>query len=159
MITISANSSWHWLTKAPQSILHIVIIATLVIETIIIVFANNIKPQGRFKTFIVIAIANVFSYVFPYLGAVFSYEGQQFYGGMGIFEAVDAYVNKMPIYIVGPGLLFFTIIIEIPIIYYSLVSRQQTMNKKRAIASIVVANLVTFLLVFVVERTFFFGSW
>lgn len=58
-----ANSSWHWFTKQPWTILPLVVVITLLIEVGIICFSNRMKP--RFIPLISIVAANVLSFLFP----------------------------------------------------------------------------------------------
>ena len=44
-VTVLANSSWHWLTKKPVTILPWVVIGTLAIETLIICIFNKNKKS------------------------------------------------------------------------------------------------------------------
>ena len=66
MITVAyANSSWHWVTKNPLTILPWAICITLMVETITLCTVNPIKRPLKVSIFVV--VANLSSFLLPYL--------------------------------------------------------------------------------------------
>jgi hypothetical protein len=62
-ITAYANSSWHWLTTSPITILPFAVISTLLVETILIVKFGKVKKQ--IKAFGIVTLANLISFLAP----------------------------------------------------------------------------------------------
>lgn len=143
---VFANSSWHWLTKSPWELLPIVVIVTLLIETAAVVLIGKIKERKR--AFIVVCIANIASFLLPYVFRMLN-----FWSVMGApFKAVDG-----PYYIICTAYLLLTILIELPIVYFFLV--EKTQNKRWMLISILLSNVITTALTAAVERIFCRGSW
>lgn len=142
-----ANSSWVWISETrPYSLLPIVIVVTLIIETFAIGFATSKKKQA--KVFTIVAIANLLSFLTPYLINFIS----------AYIEKIgfEYYVNHYPFYIVGIVYLCITIFIETPIIYVSL---KKDCKKKKLILTIIISNIVTTCIVAIIERVLCSGSW
>lgn len=144
-----ANSSWIWLTVSPMKVLPFAVIITLLIETVGVIKLNNIS--NRKKTFIIITIANILSFLAPYI-----YRAIRFSPTTGGFYLPSAF-EKGPYYIVLTGYLFLTLIIEIPFVYHFL--RNECENKKRLLISILSVNVVTTIIVAVMERILCRGQW
>jgi hypothetical protein len=145
-ITAFANSSWHWLTDTrPIYILPIVIIATLFIEIYSISYVCKIKPKNIACS---ITLANVASFAMPYLFEVI--KPNQLYSFSQITE-------HTPMFTVGIVYLVMTIIIELPVVYFSL--RKNVESKKRLLATIIITNTVTTSMVAIIERIVCVGKW
>ena len=142
-----ANSSWHWLTKtAPFDILPYAVVLTLGIEYFSLKKANLI--QKPFRLLMVICAANLASFLLPF--ALF------------LWPSVTGYtfkmtINHLPIYMIGFGYLFLTLIVEVPAVYFSLQGVVE--NKKKLVLSIVVTNVITTVMVAIIERIVCKGSW
>ena len=149
-LTASANSSWVWISeKRPYDILPFVIIVTLLTETL----AVNIgaKIDNWYKTFFAVLVGNIISFVVPYIG----YSNTTPYADAGY--TLSEIINRGPYYTVGAAFLLLTLIIELPVVYFLL--KKDADNKKKLALCIVLANIVTTVLVAVVERTLCYGRW
>lgn len=62
--TAYANSSWHWVTTSPLTVLPCAVIFTLLIETIAVVKFG--KVDNRNKAFVIVSLANLLSFLVPY---------------------------------------------------------------------------------------------
>jgi hypothetical protein len=147
-VTAYANSSWHWITVSPMKILPFVIILTLIVEIASVYLVGKVKNFRRI--FYVVALANLFSYLAPYIERAYRFIPT---GGFSISSAF----NKGPFYIVRLGYLILTIVIELPIAYWLL--RKQTDNQKMLAISIIGSNILTTVAVAIVERIVCIGQW
>ena len=146
--TIYANSSWVWISKTrPYDILPFVVIGTLLIETLSIHYFG--KSKGLLKTFLIITAANSISFAMPYL---IEYSGVTSPYGKGTYIFEHA-----PVYTVGIVYFIMTIACELPIVYSFL--KKNTENRKALLISIITSNLVTTVLVAIIERTICVGRW
>lgn len=147
-LTAFANSSWVWISETrPYDVLPWVAIGTLIIETIsLIVFA---KVKNGFKVFTFVTIANAISFATPYLVNLMLYSDQMF--------PFDKYLEHWPSYTVGVLFCIVTILIELPVVYFSL--RKNAVSGKKFIITIIVSNIVTTILVAIIERIFCVGRW
>jgi hypothetical protein len=146
---VYANSSWHWLTdERPWTILPIVALATIIIESFIIIVFG--KVSKKLKAVLIVIAANIVSFILPFLLKYI--ELRQLYPDgpmLGVFETG-------PYYIVGIIYLVLTLAAEIPIVYYAL---RDDNNKKRLLISSAAANIITTVLVFIVVRLMCKGVW
>jgi len=146
-MTVFANSSWHWITETrPADILPFVIAGTLLIETIAIRFIPKVKNIS--KIFVVVSVANLVSFLMPYIWAMF--DPDEIYTMYQMLE-------RTPFYTVGFVFLFMTIVSELPIVYFSL--RKETENKDFLLITIIGINILTTIIVAIVERTLCYGQW
>lgn len=147
-ITAFANSSWIWISKTrPYDVLPWVVIGTLLIETIsLFAFA---KLKNKFKTFVFVTLANAISFAAPYLVNLVLYYEQRF--------PFENYLDNWPSYTVGIIFCVVTILIELPVVYFSL--RKEADSNKKFIITVVVSNIVTTVLVAITERIFCVGRW
>lgn len=148
-ITVYANSSWHWVTTSPMTVLPFAIIITLLIETISIAKFNNVRNIK--KVFVIVSLANILSFLAPY--AERAYRFILTTGGYSILSAF----NKGPYYIVLIGYLFLTIIIELPTVFLFL--KKEVSSRKKLILTIVISNITTTSIVAICERLFCIGKW
>ena len=146
-ITAYANSSWHWLTKTvPFDILPYVVVLTLAIEYFLLKTVNVIiKP---FRLLLVVCAANLASFLLPFAVLLAPDE---------VGYTFEMSINHWPTYIIGLGYLFLTLIVEVPVVYYSL--RGVVENKKKLVNSIIIVNVITTVMVAVIERIVCKGSW
>ena len=145
----SANSSWVWISETrPYDILPFVIIGTLLIETVAVNFVC--KVGNWYKTFFAVLVGNIISFIAPYIGY-----SNSLYGQMGY--TLSQIIDRGPYYTVGAAFLLLTLIVELPIVYFLL--KKGADNKKKLALCIVLANIVTTVLVAVVERTLCYGRW
>lgn len=146
-----ANSSWVWITETrPYDVLPFVIVATLIIETLVIDSAAKIEKL--FKTFFCVLVGNILSFVAPYfIYANFTTPYSD--AGYGIEYILD----RGPFYTVGTVFLALTILIELPFIYQFL--KKDTENKKKLCLVIITVNIATTALVALIERLFCQGHW
>lgn len=149
--TAYANSSWHWLTTSPMTILPFAIVFTLFIETITIARFNNISNTN--KVFVIVSLANLLSFLAPYL--IRAYRFIPTSGGYSISAAF----NKGPYYIVLSGYLLLTLIVELPVVYSYLRKEVAKTNKRNLIQTIIVSNVITTLSVAICERLICIGQW
>ncbi len=147
-LTAFANSSWVWISESrPYDVLPWVAIGTLIIETISLVIFAKIK--NGFKVFALVTIANVISFAAPYLVNLMIYSHQMI--------PFDKYLEHWPSYTVGILFCIVTILIELPIVYFSL--RKNAVSVKKFVITIIVSNIVTTILVAIIERIFCEGLW
>ena len=145
--TVYANSSWHWLTKTvPFDILSYVVILTLVIEYFSLKTVNSIKKHLRLL--LVICAANLASYLLPFAILLLP---------SGVGYTFEMSINRLPIYIIGAGYIVLTLIVEVPAVYFSL--RGTVKNKEKLVISIIIVNVITTIMVAVIERIVCKGSW
>ncbi|MCQ2547002.1 MAG: hypothetical protein MJ161_05585 [Clostridia bacterium] len=136
---VFADSSWIWLTdNRPFDILPPVAAATIVIETLAIWL---IPHTGHFlKTAGIVILANAASFLLPY--AILLTDQ--------VHPGLQNVLNSGPYYIVSAFFLSLTIGLEFPIIYNSL--KKHVDNKKKLLCTIIGANIVTTVMVAVIER-------
>lgn len=146
---VYANSSWHWITTSPLTVLPFAVIFTLLIETVSVVKLG--KVSNTKKTLVVVCLANLLSFLAPYLERAYRFIPTS--GGYSILAAFD----KGPYYMILGGYLFLTIIVELPTVYYLL--RKESFDNKKLIGSIITSNIITTLLVAVCERIICIGRW
>lgn len=154
--SVYANSSWHWLTDSPKKFLPYAILLTLVIEIVAIVFLGRLKSSLSLKVkgTLIIIIANIASFLLPYIYRTIEIES--FYGE-GWNVAWHLAFTSGPYYIVLLGFLFLTISVEVPIIYLYL--KKHTERFRVLLSVIIIVNIVTTLIVAVMERMMFYGQW
>ncbi len=148
-ITVYANSSWHWVTTSPMTVLPFAIIITLLIETMSIVKFNNLRNIK--KVFVIVSLANILSFFAPYVERAYRFIPTT--GGYSILSAF----NKGPYYIVLIGYLFLTIIIELPTVFLFL--KKEVSNRKKLMLTIVISNITTTSIVAICERLICVGKW
>lgn len=148
-VSASANSSWVWISETrPYDILPFVVAGTLLIETVAV---NLVSKVGNwYKTFFAVFVGNIISFIAPYIGY-----SNSLYGQMGY--TLSQIIDRGPYYTVGTVFLLLTLIIELPVVYFLL--KKDADNKKKLAVTIVLANIVTTVLVAVVERTLCYGRW
>ena len=152
-ISAYANSSWHWFTGNPLPILPLAVVITLLVEIFAIRHINGIT--NLLRPVIVVTVANVFSFLYPYL--FWGYNPDSLVYGSSFFERINNFADKWPLYAVGIAFLILTLIVEIPVVYNSL--KKSVQNKKRLLISVFAVNCGTTLMVALVERTLYRGSW
>ena len=146
----NANSSWIWISETrPYDLLPIVAIATILIEVNMI--KGQIKPGNRIRLVGYVVGANLVSFLFPY--AVNYSHLVQVYWELSLREMFE----RTPAYTVGFWFLVMTIVIELPIVYFGL--REKTDNKEKLRKIIIGTNIVTTIMVALVERMFCQGHW
>lgn len=148
-VVSNANSSWHWVTASPLKVFPFAILFTLIIETAAIVLFGKVSDIK--KSFIVVSMANLFSFLAPYV-----FRAYRFIPTSGGFNLLAAF-NKGPYYIVLTGFLVLTLIVELPIVYFML--KKETKRKLGLAMSILASNIITTLLVAVCERQICIGRW
>lgn len=146
---VFANSSWVWLTDMrPWTILPIVVLVTIIIEVFIIIKYGRIN--NKTKAIVIVLLVNFISFIVPYFLT---------YNSLKIFhpkESLLSVLNSGPNYIVGLWYLLLTLIVEVPIVFFTLKDKE---NIERLLISAVIANTTTTLLVFIVERLTCRGTW
>ncbi len=148
-VVASANSSWVWISQTrPYDILPFVVVGTLLIETVSV---NLVSKIGNwYKTFFAIFIGNIISFAVPYIGY-----SNTIYAEAGY--TLSQIIDRGPYYTVGTAFLLLTLMVELPIVYFLL--KKDAEDKKKLAVCIVAANVVTTVLVAVVERTLCYGQW
>ena len=76
---------------------------------------------------------------------------------MPLREAYFAGKEDLPQYIIGPFYYVLTIGIELPIVYFFI--KKESTNKKRLVNTIIIVNLITTLITFIIERLICKGTW
>lgn len=148
---VYANSSWHWVTVSPKLVLPIAVVLTLIIETFVIYRYGMVKRKER--VLIVVAIANIASFILPYIERAKRFmpvAGDWYYAWIKAFDSG-------PYYMVLTGYLILTLIAEFPIVY--LVLKKYSKDNKTLGKAILVANIITTLIVAVLERLLCHGRW
>lgn len=110
------------------------------------------KINSIVKPIVVIIIANLMSFVMPFL--VYFLPNEL---GMSGYENFLKMINHWPTYIAGIGYLFMTLVIEVPIVYNLL--KKECDNKKMFLKVIIAANILTTLLTALAERVICVGQW
>ena len=143
-----ANSSWFWISETrPFDILPWVAIGTLIIETIsLIVFA---KIKNGFMVFTFVTIANLLSFAAPYLFLLLVPNA--------IGYTFEMFIENTPSYTIGFLYYATTVLVELPIIYFSL--SKYASSIKRFVITVICSNTVTTILVAIIERIFCVGRW
>lgn len=143
-----ANSSWVWISETrPYDVLPWVILITLAIETAALNYIPKIHKLPKVLGFV--TLANLCSFGAPYLLNFLAYT----IDGFGF----EKYLEHWPSYAVGAIYLGATILIEGPILYYAF--KKDSKSSKNLITTIVVMNVVTTVIVAVIERIFCPGHW
>ncbi len=148
-VTSFANSSWRWISETrPYDLLPIVIIITLAIETILIAKASGAHPA---KVFTGVFIGNALSFILPYINI--NYNTLPYSDIYSLYEIIE----RGTFYTVGILFLIITLIIEVPFMY--LLLRKNTDNKNKLIKYIILSNVITTVIVAVIERIICNGQW
>lgn len=152
VITVSANSSWHWVTISPYVVFPFAVVFTLLIETVAI--KKIARTPSLKKTLLVVGLANLASFLAPYL-----FRAWRFIPTSGGFNLMGAF-NKGPYYIILGGYLALTLLVEVPVVVWLLYrDLPEKTTRTRLILTTVIANIVTTLLVAVCERLLCQGQW
>ncbi len=150
--SVLANSSWHWVTVSPMTVLPIAIILTLAIEWLGITIFGKVSEIVR--TFIIVTIANIASFIAPYIYSTFKLN--RFYGS-GLFYAWERAFNNGPNYLIRLVYLLLTLCIEVPLVYFLLKNRSS--DKKRLLLVTIAVNVITTIVIAVLERFLCQGQW
>lgn len=148
---ISANSSWHWVTISPYRILPLAILLTLAIEILGTIKFNQWKNRGFFKICVVFILANIMSFLAPYL-----YRAYRFIPTSGGYDIGGAF-NKGPFYMIMLGYLLLTLIVELPTTYLTL--KKDVKKPLRLLLTVTTLNIATTLTVALLERVLCKGIW
>ncbi len=148
---VSANSSWRWVSETrPYEILPFIIMITLFIETSAYIFIAKIKRP--IKTFIFVAIANLISFLAPYISGYLGYTG-------GFTYTFQQALDYTPYYTIGLDYYLTTIFVEFPIIWFSLLKDVNDKYIIKFFFTIVCTNLITTLICAFAERMIAYGVW
>ena len=146
-LTASANSSWVWISNArPYDVLPFVALITIAIEAAALWW--TLGKQHLTKIVVVVVIANLLSFAAPYF---FEYTNPQ-----RIYPMTQV-LDKFPSYTVRAMYLVITVIVELPVAFFSL--RKHAERKGSLLLTAACANLVTTLLTAAAERLFCYGQW
>lgn len=141
-----ADSSWVWISETrPYDVLAWVAMATLVIETGIIWYVG--KTGKLWKVFGVVVLGNLLSFAAPYVLAACD----------PIYPFMQA-LKSLPIYTVGWVYLLMTLLVELPI-EYSLLKKDAGERTRPLLYAVIASNVLTTVMVAVVERIFCYGRW
>lgn len=147
---VSANSSWYWISETrPYDVLPVVAIATILIEVGMI--NSSVRPKSRYRTIVYVIVANLLSFICPY---VINYCQLASVKG---YQPVSDMFAHWPVYTVGICFLIMTVAVELPIVYFGL--KEGVEDRKKLKRIIVIANVLTTIMVAVVERTVCQGHW
>ncbi len=103
----------------------------------------------------VIALGNLLSFLTPYL--IIGIMPVIFEEDPGFFARIEYEVSRHPFYIVGIAFLLFTLVVEIPVVYFSL--RKRVKNRRALLLCIAISNVFTTGAVALIERITYKGSW
>lgn len=153
--TVYANSSWQWVTDSPKEMLPLAILLTLTIEILgILYFCFRSKStKTKLVVIAVIIVANITSFVFPYVLRAMDSIGVS--GGWN-HAWKDAFESG-PYYIVFFEYFFLTLVVEIPILLGF--AQKFNVNKKVAFTVLSSFNLITTVIVATLERIKYYGHW
>lgn len=147
---VSANSSWCWISETrPYDVLPVVAIATILVECGMI--NRCIRPKNYHVILAYVSVANLLSFICPY---IINYCRLTVVRG---YQPISEMFEHWPAYTVGICFLIMTIAVELPIVYFGLKKRSDNTKKLKGI--IVLANVITTIMVAVVERLFCQGHW
>ena len=148
-MTASANSSWIWLSEArPYDVLPFVAVITIAIETAALWYV--LEKRHLVKIAVVVVSANLLSFATPYLWMYYEMHVEALKSFSWLMESGHYYT-------VGGVYLFMTLIIETPVVFFTL--RKNAGNKWRFLLISVGANLITTLITAAAERIFCYGHW
>lgn len=147
-VPVLADSSWVWISETrPHDVLPWVAIATLAIETWMLCHFCGIKQT--FKVFCVVTLGNLLSFAAPYVMAALDEVHADF-----LFS-----LEHWPYYITGTAGLLVTVAVELPV-EYSLLKKQVPVQKQaRLLYTVIAGNVLTTVMVAIVERTLCRGHW
>ncbi len=151
-LKVLANSSWHWVTISPMKVLPLAIVLTLSIETWGVIAYGQVKEKVR--VFVIVTFANIVSFVTPYIYSTCILN--RFYGS-GWAYAWERAFNNGPNYIIRFVYLILTLCIEVPLVYFLL--KNQSSNKKKLLLIAIAINIITTVVVAVLERLLCQGQW
>ncbi|WP_353093187.1 hypothetical protein [Tissierella praeacuta] len=146
---IYANSSWHWLTTSPLTVLPFAIIFTLIIEIIMVIKLGKVRNYK--KVIMIVSLANLISFLVPYIDRAYRFRPMS-----REYALLDAF-HAGPFYIVLVGYLLLTVLVELPVVY--LLLRKDSDDEKDLNKSIIFSNIITTLLVAICERLICIGKW
>ena len=142
---VYADSSWVWISETrPYDVLPYVVVLTLVIEIGMINYIAKVNKLG--KSSLVVTIANLVSFLFPYWLIVYT-------------DGVHTYPDTLNDYhsvVIGPYLIL-TLMFELPIVMTFL--GHDVKDKKKLFLVTLGANVLTTLMVYVIENIFCEGHW
>lgn len=145
---VFADSSWVWISETrPHDVLPWVAIATLAIETWMIRRFCGI--ENTFRIFCVVALGNLLSFAAPYVMAALDEVHADF-----LFS-----LEHYPYYITGTVGLLVTMAVELPVEYGLLKKSVPETAQACLLRTVAAANVVTTLMVAVVERVLCRGHW
>lgn len=149
LVTVAyANSSWIWISETrPWDILPWVILVTLAVEILTIRLFGGENRTGHISLFV--TLGNLISFLVPYLLKWGSYAIRGF--------DFDKYLNHAPSFIVGLAFLVLTLIVELPLVYFTVKPKDEP--RRKLLWTIVGANIVTTALTAIVEQTLCQGQW
>ncbi|MBE6747883.1 MAG: hypothetical protein E7557_01470 [Ruminococcaceae bacterium] len=145
-----ANSSWVWLTPfRPHYILPFVIIATLAIEILMIYYFSKSSKFNKIITFVI--LGNLLSFLTPYF--------LQFLITLTPYSVYDfpEILDRGPHFTVGIAYLILTLIIEFPVVYFTV--KKDTKNQRGLIWGIIISNTITTIFTAIVEHALCKGHW
>lgn len=149
-LSVFANSSWYWITDIhPRALFPIAVIATLLCEFFGVTLICKIKKW--WKALFIIIVANLVSFLLPYLFFTICSP----YGDFA--SSIKAFDSNYPSYIIEPFYLFLTLIIEVPIVYFTL--NNECTNRKKLLIAVISVNIFTTAMIAIIERIFCVGSW
>jgi hypothetical protein len=152
ILPVYANSSWYWFAGNPITILPYIIIGTLFVEIFSLIMFNKIKQKILFA--ITVIIANFASFLLPYIYMGLNDEMELNYG---FIEMLNYNIDKLPMYIINIGYLIVTLVIEIPIVYA--IFNNKVENKRKFICSIAIINIITTIIIAIIEHIIYKGKW
>ena len=146
-VRVYADSSWYWISETrPFYVLPWVALCTILIEWLMI--WKLPKIDGGLKVLGVVTIANLASFLLPYL---LVWLDLSWYGS---FQDI---LNSGPHYIVGAFFLVLTCAVEIPLVNMFL--RKKAKDTKLLVRIIVLANIITTIGVAIAEHVITKGAW
>ena len=142
-ISAFANSSWVWLTPfRPLYILPFVIIVTLATEILLIYYFSKSTKFNKIITFVI--LGNLLSFLAPYFWKyLISLMPHSIYN-------FSMMLDRGPHYIVGIAYLVLTLIVEFPVVYFSV--KKDAKKQQGLIKGIIISNIITTIFTALVEH-------
>ena len=147
-MTVSANSSWVWISESrPYDLLPAVVAITLAGEVYALYHFAGVRKLG--KVFFWVTVANLLSFLAPYaLG---------FLADRAVHPGFQQFLDSGPHYSVGGMYLALTLLVETPVVLAAL--HKEAAEDMGLLKVIVLTNVVTTALVALIERVFYEGHW
>ena len=142
---VFADSSWVWISETrPYDVLPYVIVLTLAIEILAINCLSGVNK--KWKAMVVIALANLCSFMIPYLVAVFVNDVHIYPETLNDYHSI----------VIGPYLVL-TLLVEVPLVMSLL--NKDVESRYKLFWVTVGSNVITTMIVYIIEQVFCEGYY